>query len=144
MAKKKKSRLPKKIAGVRVPKAVRKGRFGELLASQTGQKLIAEALLGGAAILAGKKAAESPRLREATSKAKAKVADTVEAATPSVTDGALAAAIAAAARSFADALQNGAAAEPRSFERSWNPLDGAEDAGSSNEPETPAHLSTPP
>jgi hypothetical protein len=60
MAKKKhKSLLPKRIAGVKVPKAVRKGRFGELLASQTGQALIAEALLAAGAIGATKKAADT-------------------------------------------------------------------------------------
>ena len=44
MTKKTRSFLPKKIAGVKVPKSVRKGRFGELLASPTGQALIAEAV----------------------------------------------------------------------------------------------------
>ncbi|THD75131.1 MAG: hypothetical protein E7812_17835 [Phenylobacterium sp.] len=44
MTKKIKSFLPKKIAGVKVPKSVRRGRFGELLASPTGQALIAEAV----------------------------------------------------------------------------------------------------
>ena len=44
MSKKARSFLPKKIAGVKVPKSVRKGRFGELLASPTGQALIAEAV----------------------------------------------------------------------------------------------------
>lgn len=38
--------LPKRIGGVKVPKSVRKGRFGELLASQTGQTLLAEAVQG--------------------------------------------------------------------------------------------------
>jgi hypothetical protein len=36
--------LPKRIGGVKVPKSVRKGRFGELLASHTGQTLLAEAV----------------------------------------------------------------------------------------------------
>ena len=40
----KKSFLPKKIAGVKVPKKARKGRFGELLASPSGQAAIAEAV----------------------------------------------------------------------------------------------------
>jgi len=47
MAKKKrKALLPKRIAGVKVPKSARKGRFGELLASRTGQALLADALIG--------------------------------------------------------------------------------------------------
>ena len=41
---KKKNFLPKKIAGVKVPKAARKGRFGELLASPAGQSALAEAV----------------------------------------------------------------------------------------------------
>lgn len=36
--------LPKRIADVKVPKAARRGRFGELLASQTGRALLAEAV----------------------------------------------------------------------------------------------------
>ena len=61
MAKKKrrKSLLPKRIAGVKVPKAVRKGRFGELLASQTGRALLAEAVLAAGAIGAAKKAGDA-------------------------------------------------------------------------------------
>jgi hypothetical protein len=45
MAKKKRpALLPKRIGGVKVPKAARRGRFGELLASQTGRSLLAEAV----------------------------------------------------------------------------------------------------
>lgn len=40
--------LPKRIAGVKVPKKVRRGRFGQLLASPSGQKLILDALNAGA------------------------------------------------------------------------------------------------
>ena len=42
--KKRTALLPKEIGGVKVPKSVRKGRFGELLASHTGQALLAEAV----------------------------------------------------------------------------------------------------
>ena len=45
MAKKSKSFLPKKIAGVKVPKAVRKGPLGELIASPEGPALLAEAVM---------------------------------------------------------------------------------------------------
>jgi hypothetical protein len=38
--------IPKRIAGVKVPKKVRKGPFGELLASRTGQAVIAQAIFG--------------------------------------------------------------------------------------------------
>ena len=54
-----KALLPKRIAGVKVPKAVRKGRLGELLASQTGQALLAEAVLAAGAAGATKKAGDA-------------------------------------------------------------------------------------
>lgn len=57
MAKKKrKALLPKRIAGVKVPKSVRKGRLGELLASHTGRVLLAEAVAAAGAIGAAQKA----------------------------------------------------------------------------------------
>jgi len=47
---KQKLKLPKKIAGVKIPKAVRKGPVGQFLNSSAGQLLVAEALIaaGGA------------------------------------------------------------------------------------------------
>jgi len=42
---KKTSYLPKKIAGVKVPKSVRKGPLGELIASPAGPALLAEAVM---------------------------------------------------------------------------------------------------
>jgi hypothetical protein len=53
MAKKKHKKnavLPKRIAGVKVPKSVRKGPFGQLLASRTGQALLAEAIMAAGAV----------------------------------------------------------------------------------------------
>ena len=45
MAKKTQNYLPKRIAGVKVPKSVRKGPLGELIASPEGPALIAEAVM---------------------------------------------------------------------------------------------------
>jgi hypothetical protein len=42
---KKTSFLPKRIAGVKVPKSVRKGPLGELIASAEGPGLLAEAVM---------------------------------------------------------------------------------------------------
>lgn len=42
MAKKRKNAVPKRIAGMKVPKSLRKGRVGELLSSPVGQALIVE------------------------------------------------------------------------------------------------------
>ena len=50
MAKKKGKGLPKRIAGVKLPKAVRKGALGRMLASRTGQALIAEAIMAAGAV----------------------------------------------------------------------------------------------
>jgi uncharacterized protein (DUF1501 family) len=47
MAKKAKTRnrLPKRVAGVKVPKALRRGRLGRLLASPVGQAIIIESVV---------------------------------------------------------------------------------------------------
>lgn len=118
MSKKKKSFLPKKIAGVKVPKAVRKGRLGEMIASPAGQAAIAEAVMAAGALAGAKKVKDSPKargaltdmadkLREAGDGAGKKTARTATAAS-----GALAYALGEAARSFADALQKHGDSEP--------------------------------
>ena len=136
--KKSKSFLPKKIGGVKVPKSVRKGRFGELLASKTGQTLIAEALLAGGAVAAGLKAKDSPKVRHAVHDAKDKVVHAGEDAGHDLhsAGGSLAYALSEAARSFADALRrhDGNGHEARSFaaedeaEAAWQPYGGEPDA----------------
>jgi hypothetical protein len=77
MSKKKQWVLPKKIAGVKVPRKARKGRFAELLASPAGQKLIAEAIIAGGVAIAGKLAAQSPKARKAVRAAKDKAESVV-------------------------------------------------------------------
>ena len=53
MAKKTKAKLPKTIAGVKVPKAVRtSGLLDELLNSQLGREILAEALVAAAGAVA--------------------------------------------------------------------------------------------
>jgi hypothetical protein len=106
MGKKSKSFLPKRIAGVKVPKKVRKGRFGELLASPAGQALLAEAIMAVGAMASAKKVADSPQAREKLGG----VADALRSGgkkakrkAPQVSD-AVAYALGEAARSFADAL----------------------------------------
>ncbi|MYZ50457.1 hypothetical protein [Propylenella binzhouense] len=53
MAKKKKmkSAMPKKIAGVKIPKKVRKGAVGQFVASPAGQAMIGEMLLAALAAI---------------------------------------------------------------------------------------------
>jgi hypothetical protein len=110
MAKKKnKSFLPKRIAGVKVPRSVRKGRLGELLASRTGQTLIAEAIMAAGAMGVAKKAKDSPKARSFMHDAADRVRQAGGDAGQEVgaAGGALAYALGEAARSFADALRRG-------------------------------------
>ncbi|WP_068878055.1 MULTISPECIES: hypothetical protein [unclassified Phenylobacterium] len=131
--KKAKGLIPKKIAGVKVPRSVRKGRFGELLASKTGQAVIAQAILGAGAVAAGMKAKESPKVRKLAKDAGETVSDTAHDARRQAADAGanLAYAVGLAARTFVDALREG---EPRSFRSSgeaeaerWTPDYGAPD-----------------
>src|SRR5918995_513236 len=52
VAKKLKIKLPKRVAGVKIPKSVRKGPVGQFLNSGAGQILIAEALVAAAGAFA--------------------------------------------------------------------------------------------
>ena len=55
MAKKIKIKLPKKIAGVKIPKVIRKGPIGEFMNSGAGQVILAEALVAAAALFTASK-----------------------------------------------------------------------------------------
>ncbi len=129
--KKKKNLLPKRIAGVKVPKTARRGRFGELLASRQGQTLLAEALLGAGAIAAGMKAKDNPKVRRAAHDMKHQLSDAGHRASEDATvaTSTLAYALGEAARTFADALRHG---ETRAFvsrnddaDTAWTPDYGA-------------------
>lgn len=115
MANKSKSFLPKKIAGVKVPKAVRKGRFGQLLASPAGQALIAEAVMAVGAVAGAKKVADDPGARDSLSKVADKMREATSHAGKSTTEasGVLAYALGEAARSFADALHRQSSVDGR-------------------------------
>ena len=57
----KKLKVPKRIAGVKIPKAIRKGPVGDFLNSSVGQVLVAEAVLAaGGALAAGRTDPHSP------------------------------------------------------------------------------------
>jgi hypothetical protein len=129
MAKKTKGFLPKRVAGVKVPKSVRKGRLGELLSSKTGQILIAEAIMAASAVGAAKKAKDSPAARKAVRDVIDKVHLTGDGAARDVgsAGATLAYALGEAARSFADALHRGPdrAAAPLPADAAWAPDYGA-------------------
>jgi hypothetical protein len=50
----KKGKLPKRFAGVKIPKAARKGPVADFITSSGGQVILAEALLAAASVLAVK------------------------------------------------------------------------------------------
>ena len=55
MAKKHKMKLPKRIAGMKIPKGIRKGPIGNFLTSSGGQLVIAEALLAAGGFYAARR-----------------------------------------------------------------------------------------
>jgi len=140
--KKSKGLIPKKIAGVKVPKRARKGRFGELLASKTGQALIAQAILGATAVAAGMKAKDTPKVRKFAADAKHKLQDKGQSAKSNAGDAGanMAYALGEAARTFVDALRRG---ESRSFaaaadpETAWTPDYGAPEPAPRRKPTQP-------
>ena len=113
MGKKSKKALPKTIAGVKVPKSIRKGRFGEFLTSPAGQKLVAEAIVAVGAVASARKAAKSDTAKGLAGAAKDKVADLKDSAKSLKADaktsdasGVIAYAVGEAVRSFTDAIRS--------------------------------------
>lgn len=106
MAKKSKSFLPKRVAGVKVPKRVRKGRIGEFLASRAGKALIAEAVMAAGAVAGARKIKNSPVARStlADTGRSLKHAGTEAGREVGAATSTLAYALGEAARSFADAM----------------------------------------
>ena len=56
-------KVPKRVAGVKIPKAVRKGPVMDFVNSKTGRILIAQALTAAIGVLAYKQASEDTRER---------------------------------------------------------------------------------
>lgn len=55
----KKLKLPKRIAGIKIPKTIRKGPVRDFMSSPAGQLVIAEALVAAAGVFTVKKADEN-------------------------------------------------------------------------------------
>lgn len=111
MAKKrKKASLPKRLAGVKIPKKVRKGRLGALLASPLGQELLAGSVAVAGGALAARKAKHSPEARRLAGRLKHAGEDRIDETEAAA--GLFAHALGEAARSFAEALQSGGRREP--------------------------------
>jgi hypothetical protein len=106
MSKKRKASVPKRIGGVKVPKAVRRG-LKDLAASQSGKAVLTEALLAAGAVLAAHEAKPGSKTRRLA----AKHAPELKAALAEELSGAKAAAaerLQAATRTFTEALRTGA------------------------------------
>lgn len=103
-----KNRIPKKIAGIKIPKALRKNSLIKgLLGSQTGRQLIGEALLAAAAAASAALAAKP----EGVAKAGAAVANAAEDGTK-IGKNALKSAVAALTDSLSGAAKAAFSAEP--------------------------------
>jgi len=80
MSKRKKVKLPKRIAGVKLPKATRKGPIADFLNSSGGQVLLAEALVLAAGVFGARRVAAQagapwdPGMREHIADASARLA----------------------------------------------------------------------
>ena len=110
MAKKKKSALPKRIAGMKVPKALRKGRAARFLASPAGIALLSEAAVAAGAVVAGKQAPKGSIARKLVDHPLAGLSDLTDDAKVRGKESAeaLRGAFAAASVAFADALRSSA------------------------------------
>ena len=100
---KKNGKLPKKIAGVKIPKKLRKrgGQFYAVLKSPIVAHVVAAAL-----VAAADRISKQPKVKKAGKKAKAAAADTAQAAGSNVID--FADILATAAREGAKAIRNNA------------------------------------
>ena len=80
MSKRKKVKLPKRIAGVKLPKATRKGPIVDFLNSSGGQVLLAEALILAAGVFGARRVAAQagapwdPGMRDNIAEASARLA----------------------------------------------------------------------
>jgi hypothetical protein len=112
MAKKVKIKLPKRVAGLKIPKVVRKGPIGEFLNSGAGQTLLAETLVAAAAVFTAAKTDEDSPVAEGLRhpvEGARRVSHAVSDAGSDQT-ARLAYAFKEASRAFREALQNGNAA----------------------------------
>ncbi len=121
MAKKKlKARLPKRIAGVKVPKALRKGPLGQFLGSPAGQAMIVDGLVqaGRALVKADGRPGEALKAFAGSNlQPKGKPGKRHKGGKLGVAElaggGALAVALQAAAKAFVEHLQQGPPPERR-------------------------------
>ena len=112
MAKSKTKKVPKRIAGVKLPKALR-GGLRDLAASQNGRTVLVEALAAVGAALAASQAPPGSTTRKAAAKQAPKAAAAAEDLRDRAMEAraATVAALEDAARSFTDTLRRRSATE---------------------------------
>lgn len=105
MAKKRKraNGVPKRIAGMKVPKALRRGRVAQLLASPVGQALLIETVARAGEHLISREARPGSSVRTAAARSQDAMADLGQGASES--SAAFAYALRQAARAFVTAMQ---------------------------------------
>jgi hypothetical protein len=110
---KKRNKVPKRIAGVKLPKTVRRG-LKTLAKSQTGKTVLAETLLAAGAALAAVEARPGSKTRKGAASPGRKLKPAALAATAAALDSraSIASAFEQAARSFTDALRGPRSAPP--------------------------------
>lgn len=97
--------LPKRVAGMRVPRVLRQGRVGELLASPLGQAIVAEAVVRAGFDTVEHEARPGSHTRQALSHPMEGLRHVGEDS--GAMSGNVAYAINQAARAFVDAMQSG-------------------------------------
>ncbi|HEY0963598.1 MAG TPA: hypothetical protein VGE69_14700 [Pseudomonadales bacterium] len=109
MAKHGKIKIPKRVAGVKIPKPIRKGAIGHFLNSRAGQLVIAETLVAAAAAFTAVKADDTGKVADTLKNPVDSIRRAGEAvAGASANEGErFAHAFRAACRAFVDALRDG-------------------------------------
>ena len=115
MAKKRKKRLPKQLAGVKVPKSVRKGQLGKAIASPDGRAVLAEVLMAAAAVAGTKKANDGGAPHDALTEVAHRLRDAgaVKGDGKAMADGTVTYALGEAARTFVKAFDRRRAGEAK-------------------------------
>jgi len=107
----KKYRIPKKIAGIKVPKALRRG-LRDMAANQNGRAILTEALAAAGAAVAAARTPPGPKIRQIDPKARSNVDGAERAARDKAPAGTVGmAALEDAARAFTSTLRQREVAE---------------------------------
>jgi hypothetical protein len=124
---KKRNRLPKRVAGVKVPKALRRGRLGRLLASPVGQAIIIESVVRTGEHMLSRNSASGSALRDVAGRSGAAASGLGHQAADQSSQ--VVYALRQAARSFIDAMQEDRQARLAELEPALGPRSARKDDG---------------